>query len=95
MAVRLRFRCTSKTVNESDGSGSVSLMPVVPSTVDDPADAAEIASFYQWTPGGQLLFSTINASAMAQFEEGRDYYITVEQVKAPEPASEPEVATAE
>jgi hypothetical protein len=92
MSVRLRFQCTGKAAN-GDGSGTVTLAPRIPSQVDDPADAAEIESFYQWTPGGMLSFSTVNSSAMAQFEEGRDYYITVEPV--PAPASEPEVAAAE
>jgi len=80
MATRLRFRCQHKGTNIGYGEnkfvGTVKLGPVMPDQ-NDPA-YEEMKQFYTYTPGGQIEFATINERALAEFEVGKDYYITLE-----------------
>ena len=54
----------------SDGGGTVRLSPVV-------NGSAENEQFYKYTPGGNLILSTINQAAFDQFEVGKEYYVDV------------------
>lgn len=88
MKVRLRFRCNHKgeqmgyTPGNSAKMQKVGQVKLAPTTVgDDDPDAKEIKEFYNYTPAGQIEFATINQAALAEFEVGQDYYITLERVE--------------
>lgn len=84
MKVRLLFKCHHKGEQIGYGVnkkvGSVKLGPFVPGN-DDPAQA-EVKAFYDATPSGQIEFATINETALAEFEVGAEYYITIERREA-------------
>lgn len=67
--VRAKFNVTGITsngaANEDDKGSSVSLSPVV-------GGSAENDSFYKWTPGGNILLSTINPEATKFFQDALD-----------------------
>lgn len=71
---RLKFRCVSVTHAEGDAF-TVELAPVT-------SGSPENVSFYKWTPSGTIKFSTINASAAAQFKVGEAYYIDLSPAAA-------------
>ena len=81
MKVRLLFKCQHKGENLGWGAnkrvGSVKLGPFMPA--DSDPDQAEVKSFYDATPGGQVEFATINERALEEFEVGAEYYITIER----------------
>lgn len=70
--VRAKFKVTNVepngATNEADKGSTVTLFPVV-------GGSTENDQFYKWTPGGQILLSTINEAAAAQFEVGKEYYV--------------------
>jgi hypothetical protein len=71
MSVRAKFKCNSKeslNPGEPELGGTVKLEPVY-------SGSQENEQFYKWTPGGQIVLSTINESALNQFEPGREYYV--------------------
>lgn len=35
----------------------------------------ENKQFFRWTPGGQVMFYTVNKEAAAKFEHGKQYYV--------------------
>ena len=73
MSVRCKFRC-----QWNDGKRIV-LHPVY-----DPDPNSENGRFYQLTPSGSLDFCTVNESAAAQFEKGKEYYIDITRADAPQ-----------
>jgi hypothetical protein len=62
MSVRCKFVCSFK-----EGQ-SVHFSPVY-------SGSEENEKFFQATPGGQIAFYTVNESALAQFEQGKEYYV--------------------
>lgn len=66
MTVRLKFFCNFK----DERSKSVFLSPVY-------SGSDENKQFFAATPGGQLNFYTVNEQALAEFEQGKEYYIDV------------------
>jgi len=66
MSVRAKFTCDKKTL--SDEQGEVLFRPV---TTGSP----ENKSFFKFTPGGEIKLTVVNPSALAQFEEGKAYYV--------------------
>ncbi len=69
--VRAKFKVTAVEPNnaekEEDKGSTVHLFPVTGSPENE--------SFYKWTPGGNIILSTINTEAAAQFEVGKEYYV--------------------
>lgn len=77
MATRLKVICSEKRVRKhwdvSKGLlGGVTLTPVV-------SGSEENKQFYEATPSGEFKFDTINSNALAEFEPGAEYYITIEK----------------
>lgn len=84
MATRLLFEVTHKGEQKSYDQtqkklGSVTLAPIYYGMLpeDDPM-RDEIKSFYAATPSGEIKFATINERALAEFEIGRRFYVTLE-----------------
>lgn len=68
--VRAKFKVDSiqpGNITDSEGK-SITLSPVI-------SGSKENEDFYRWTPGGQILLSTINEAAAAQFEVGKEFYV--------------------
>jgi len=66
MKVRAKFYVDR--VEPTTEGGEVVLYPVV-------GGSAENDSFYKYTPAGSIHLSTINESAIEQFEVGGQYYV--------------------
>lgn len=66
--VRAKFTCIEKAPSVSGDGYTISLQTVY-------SDSPENASFFKWTPFGQLRMGTINPVAAAEFEVGKEYYI--------------------
>ena len=75
MAVRAKFRCTSKTSRTSAGSYG----PAKPVDTEEVTLAAvmgdENKEWSQWTPSGNLSMTINNPKALEQFEVGKDYFL--------------------
>ena len=56
--------------DKEDSGGRVILHAVY----DDNPDS-ENGKFFQYTPAGQIDLSTVNPSALEQFEVGQEYYV--------------------
>ena len=69
MSVRCKFVCSTKN-EESDGSASITLNAVCDGSEEN-------KTFFKYTPGGYLGFSTINAEAAKQLQPGKEYYIDI------------------
>lgn len=65
--VRAKFKVQNVDTRE-DGGGTVTLTPVT-------SGSEENEAFYRWTPGGSIILSTINAEAVKQFENGKEFYV--------------------
>lgn len=65
--VRAKFYVSDISQVQEDGSGAVTLIPVV-------AGSPENESFYRFTPGGKIELTILNAPALAFFEKGEEYY---------------------
>lgn len=77
MSTRLKVICTEKNKrvhwDQKKGFlGGVKLAPVT-----GPSD--ENKSFFEATPVGSIEFGTINETALAEFEPGYEYYVTIER----------------
>lgn len=68
MSVRAKFKVETK--DEADNS--VRLRAVT-------ADSAENKQFFQATPSGTIELQTVNPAALAQFEQGAEYYVDFEK----------------
>lgn len=68
--VRAKFKVDAiNPGNITDGVGkSITLSPVT-------TGSKENEEFYRWTPGGNILLSTVNETAAAQFEVGKEFYV--------------------
>lgn len=66
MTVRAKFRCN--VVDKENGT--VDMWPVV-------GGSPENKKFFKFTPAGHLSLSTVNENAIAQFEEGKEYYVDI------------------
>lgn len=67
--VRCKFVCTAKN-EEPDGSASITLNAVCDGSEEN-------KTFFKYTPGGYLSFSTINPEAAKQIEQDKEYYIDI------------------
>lgn len=72
MAVRAKFKCNQIKKNEGDTNRFISFSAVV-------ADTKENKSWSKWTPAGDLTLNVSNPEAYNQFEEGKEYYLTIEE----------------
>lgn len=71
MSVRAKMKCDGvEPSGANDGGGTVRLYPVI-------NGSPENEQFYKYTPGGNLILSTINKAAFDQFEVGKEYYVDV------------------
>lgn len=52
----------------SDGSGNAHFHPVY-------SGSPENEAFWKATPGGTIILYTVNPQALAQFEQGKEYYL--------------------
>lgn len=70
--VRAKFTCTGKEHNkateEQNEGFTISFTPVY-------TGSKENEEFYKWTPGGNIMLSTVNPKAAEQFEQGKEYYV--------------------
>lgn len=82
MKVRAKFKVqyVEQTQNDSEGGGRVALEPVY-------TGSDENREFFRWTPGGSILLSTVNQTALDQFRPGDEFY--VDFTKAPPPTLVP------
>lgn len=67
MSVRAKFT-VQRVDDDGDDGGTVHMEPVY-------SGSPENESFYRWTPSGNIILSTINADALAQFEPGNEFYV--------------------
>ncbi len=69
--VRAKFMCISK---KQDINGfEIIFSPVV-------SGSPENAEFFKWTPYGELKMGTVNPSAAAEFEPGKEYFLDFTKV---------------
>lgn len=84
MGIRAKFRVESKNPVTGGDGDTIVARPVV-------GGSPENDSFYKWTPGGELVLSTINEQASAQLAVGQEFYLDItpiEAAKAADPAPE-------
>ena len=85
MSVKAKFKCNSveaHTDNEGQVTGkSIGLTAVIAYGADG-ARNDENESWSKWTPSGTLQMHITNPDAYEQFQEGKDYYLTFEEVPA-------------
>lgn len=65
--VRAKFYVAS-VLSDDNNLATVRLHPVT-------SGSKENDEFYKWTPGGEIVLSTINESAAAQFVPGKQFYV--------------------
>jgi hypothetical protein len=70
--VRAKFIVMENKPNDAikpeDQGATITLFPVT-------GGSRENEEFYKWTPGGNILLSTINPDAAAQFVPGKSVYV--------------------
>lgn len=66
--VRAKFKCQDIKPMTDDGDVTITLQPVT-------GGSPENESFYKYTPGGQIVLSTVNETAADYFEVGQEYYV--------------------
>ena len=67
MSARAKFRVTSKTVSETNGT-SLAMTAVM-------GGSTENEDFFKWSPAGSLNLSTINDEVGKQFDVGDEVYV--------------------
>jgi hypothetical protein len=77
MATRLKVVCSEKRTRKHWDAkkgllGGVTLNPVT-------GTSEENKSFFDATPSGEIKFDTVNGDALAEFEPGVEYYVTIEK----------------
>lgn len=70
MTIRCKFFCNFK----DERAKAVFLSPVY-------SGSEENKQFFAATPGGQLNFYTVNESAFAKFEQGKEYYVDISEAQ--------------
>jgi hypothetical protein len=70
MAVRAKFKVQGVRDEGGEGKKTVILHPVYS---DDPA--SENHEYWQYTPSGQILLTTVNEAAWRQFEPDQEFYV--------------------
>jgi hypothetical protein len=73
--VRCKFRCHYKDEYKDANTGEVISATIKMSPVY--GDSEENKNFFKYTPGGELNFYTVNPTAAAQIEQGKEYYIDI------------------
>jgi len=73
--VRCKFRCHYKEEFKNALTGKVESANIKMSPVY--AETGENKKFWDYTPGGELNFYTVNAEAAARVEQGKEYYIDI------------------
>lgn len=73
MSVRAKMRCNENSEVEGQDGSRVVLHPVV-------GGSEENEAYFRYTPGGECRLEILNKSASSQFEVGKEYYVTFEQV---------------
>lgn len=71
MSVRAKFACNYKSPADSNGLVNITLSPVY-------TGSEENRAFFAYTPTGTINLGTVNPAASAQFECGKEYYVTFE-----------------
>lgn len=71
MNVRAKMVCDGKSGNDEEGY-RVIFHPVV-------GGSNENEQYFKYTPGGECRLEILNNEASAQFELGKEYYLTFEQ----------------
>lgn len=71
--VRAKFKVESITPlvggdERPTPEATIRLRPVV-------SGSKENEAFYRWTPGGEIVLSTVNGNAVKHFEVGKEYYV--------------------
>lgn len=77
MATRLKVICSEKRTRAHWDKSKGQLGGVILAPVSGGSD--ENKSFFEATPSGRIEFDTINAAALAEFEPGVEYYVTIEK----------------
>jgi hypothetical protein len=70
MSVRAKFKCIENR-DTGDNGANIRLEAVYGN--GDPNH--ENSQFFKWTPSGTVNMGVVNASAAAQFEVGKEYYV--------------------
>ncbi len=80
--VRAKFKVTAvaSDANNPDAGGAVRLEPVT-------GGSAENEQFFRYTPGGGIDLNTVNSAALAQFQQGEEYYVDFTHVPRVAPAA--------
>lgn len=68
----VRLKCVVSLVDKH--TNNVYLHPVY-------SGSDENKEFFKYTPGGQITFNCLNESALAQFEQGKEYYVDFSKVE--------------
>ena len=79
MSTRLKMVCSeTRTRRHWQGTGKTggAILNAVTS------GSEENKQFFEATPNGRMEFDTINEAALAMFEPGAEYYVTIERVPA-------------
>lgn len=85
MSVKAKFTCTSvepHTNKEGQTEGKSIGMSAVVAYGADGNRKDENESWSKWTPSGTLQIYITNPDAFEQFEQGKEYYLTFDEVPA-------------
>lgn len=75
MSVTAMFTCYNKEPdNTNPEQGSVYLTAVT-------GGSEEANKYFAYTPGGQLTLAILNPNAFNQFETGKNYLLTIDEVQ--------------
>lgn len=78
MSVRAKFICQAKDGSPGTSEeGTVTLRAVTQSDSDE-------EDFFRYTPWGEIKLGILNASAFAQFEVGKQYYVDFSPIQGME-----------
>lgn len=74
MSVRAKFRVDG--VEKQEDGSTIRLSPVI-------GGSEENDQFYRYTPGGNIILSTINQAAADQFVAGKEFYVDFTPAESP------------
>lgn len=75
MTVRAKFKCDSVTTTSTGGQNKRILSQIVLTPVT--TGSKENEKMFEYTPGGKLELSVLNAKAAETFIPGNEYYIDI------------------